>query len=168
VRHITAEHYFLQPVSQTFHGRDVFAAVAGWLSKGVDASKFGDEITDFVRFAAPKPKPVNDKLMKGVVLKVDKFGNLITNISPKEVPQLFAEEPPPFKILIGKTEITRMRKSYSEGAAGELFGILGSMGYLEIATHRGAAARMVGADKGSDVGVLFEEAGASQPAGGAA
>jgi len=163
-RHITAEHYFLQPVSQTFHGRDVFAAVVGWLSKGVEVAKFGDEITDYVRFAAPKPKPVSDKLMKGVILKVDKFGNLITNITPKEVPQLFQPEPPSFKILVGKHEITRMRNSYAEGAAGEVFGILGSMGFLEIATHRGAAARVVGADKGSDVGVLFEEAPAPTPA----
>lgn len=167
-RHITAEHYFLQPVSQTFHGRDVFAAVVGWLSKGVEVSKFGEEITDFVRFAAPKPKPVSDKLMKGVILKVDKFGNLITNITPKEVPQLFQPEPPPFKILVGKHEITRIRSAYSEGAAGEVFGILGSMGFLEIATHRGAAARVVGADKGSDVGVLFEEAQAPAPAAAAA
>src|SRR5256885_11421007 len=51
----------LQPMSNTFHGRDVFAAVAGWMSKGVEVSKFGEEITDFVRFGAPKPKPVNDK-----------------------------------------------------------------------------------------------------------
>ena len=61
VRHISASHYFLQPVSSTFHGRDVFAAVAGWLSKGVEVAKFGDEITDYIRFAAPRPKPVNDK-----------------------------------------------------------------------------------------------------------
>ena len=54
VRHITASHYFLQPVSSTFHGRDVFSAVAGWLSKGVEVAKFGDEITDYIRFAAPK------------------------------------------------------------------------------------------------------------------
>jgi S-adenosyl-L-methionine hydrolase (adenosine-forming) len=164
VRHITSEHYFHHPVSNTFHGRDVFAPVAAYLSKGVDTAKFGDEITDYVRFAAPKPKPVSDKLMKGVILKVDKFGNLITNITPKEVPQLFQPEPPPFKILVGKHEVTRMRTSYSEGAAGEVFGILGSMGFLEIATHRGAAARVVGADKGSDVGVLFEEAQAPAPA----
>src|SRR5512142_2599244 len=57
VRHISASHYFLQPVSSTFHGRDVFAAVAGWLSKGTDVAKFGDEISDYVRFAAPRPKP---------------------------------------------------------------------------------------------------------------
>jgi len=161
VRHITAEHYFLQPMSNTFHGRDLFAAVAGWLSKGVEVAKFGDEITDFVRFAAPKPKPVNEKLMKGVVLKSDKFGNLITNFTPKEVPQLFQPDPPPFKILVGKSEVTRIRDTYSGGAAGEVFAVLGSMGYLEIAANRGSAAKMVGADKGSDVGVLFEGAAAA-------
>lgn len=164
VRHITAEHYFLQPMSHTFHGRDLFSAVAGWLSKGVEAAKFGEEVTDFVRFAAPKPKPVNDTLMKGVVLKSDKFGNLITNFTPKEVPQLFEPTPPPFKILVGKTEVTRMRDTYSGGAAGEVFGVLGSMGYLEIAVNRGSAAKTIGADKGSDVGVLFEAAAAAPAA----
>jgi len=157
VRHVTAEHYFLQPVSSTFHGRDVFAATAGWLSKGVEVTKFGDEITDFVRFTAPKPKAINEKLLKGVVLKADRFGNLITNFTPKEVPALFQPEPPPFKILVGKMEITRMRTAYAQGAAGEVFGILGSTGFLEIAANRASAARSVGADKGSDVGVLFEE-----------
>jgi len=156
VRHISAEHYFLQPVSATFHGRDVFAAVAGWLSKGVEAAKFGDEITDYTRFAAPRPKPVNDKLLKGVVLKVDKFGNLITNITPKDLPQLFAPEPPPFKVLIAKSEIPKMKQAYAEGTPGEVFVILNSMGFLEIAAHRGSAAHIVGAGKGSDVGVLFE------------
>ncbi|MGH9492541.1 MAG: SAM hydrolase/SAM-dependent halogenase family protein, partial [Terriglobales bacterium] len=105
VRHITASHYFLQPTSNTFQGRDLFAAVAGWLSKGVEVSKFGDEITDFVRFAAPKPKPINENLMKGVVLKVDKFGNLITNFTPRDLPQLFTDDPPAFKILVGKHEV---------------------------------------------------------------
>ena len=110
-----------------------------------------------MRFAAPKPKPINEKLMKGVVLKVDKFGNLITNFTPKDVPQIFEPEPPPFKILVGKSEVLRMHTAYAQGAAGEVFGILGSMGYLEIATHRGAAARVLGADKGSDVGILMGE-----------
>ena len=157
-RHITAEHYFLQPVSQTFHGRDVFAAVVGWLSKGVEVAKFGEEITDYVRFAAPKPKPVSDKLMKGVILKVDKFGNLITNITPQDIPQLFAEQVPKFKIMIGKAEISRIRSAYAQGTPGEVFGVLGSMGFLEIATNRGSAHTSVGADKGSEVGVVFGEA----------
>ena len=165
VRHITAEHYFLQPMSNTFHGRDLFSAVAGWLTKGVEVAKFGEEVTDFVRFSAPRPKAVNEKLMKGVVLKADKFGNLITNFTPTEVPQLFQAEPPPFKILIGKSEVTRMRQTYAGGAAGEIFAVLGSMGYLEIAANRGSAAKAVGADKGSDVGILFEAEQAAAPAG---
>ena len=156
VRHISAEHYFLQPVSGTFHGRDVFAAVAGWLSRGVEVATFGDEITDYARFATPKPKPVSEKLMKGIVLKVDKFCNLITNITPDDLPQLFVPEPPPFKVLIGKSEISKMTNSYAEGTPGDVFVLLNSMGLLEIASHRGSAAHIVGAGKGSDVGVLFE------------
>ncbi|HVH85402.1 MAG TPA: SAM-dependent chlorinase/fluorinase [Terriglobales bacterium] len=155
VRHITAEHYFLQPVSQTFQGRDIFAACAGWLSKGVEISKFGDEITDFIRFAAPKPKPLSDNSFKGVVLKSDKFGNLITNITPKDIPQLFEHAPPPFRIVIGKAEVTTMKTAYAQGTPGEIFAILGSMGYLEISANRAAANRMVGADKGSDVSVVL-------------
>ena len=159
VRHISSEHYFLQPVSNTFHGRDVFAAVAGWLSKGIESSSFGDVITDFVRFAAPKPKVTGPNTIKGVVLKVDKFGNMITNIKPQDLPQLF-EPDAKFRIIIGKAEITKMKTAYAQGTPGETFAILGSLGYLEIATNRGMAARMVGADKGSDVGVVLEGTGA--------
>jgi hypothetical protein len=163
VRHVTAEHYFLQPVSQTFHGRDVFAACAGWLSKGVETSKFGEEITDYIRFSAPKPKPINERSFKGVVLKTDKFGNLITNITPKDIPQLFEATPPPFRILVGKAEITKMKTAYAQATPGEVFGILGSMGYLEISANRAAANRVAGADKGSDVAVVIGEGAAAAP-----
>jgi hypothetical protein len=151
VRHITSEHYFLQPVSQTFQGRDIFAAVAGWLSKGVEFSNFGNEITDYLRFRMPVPTAGENGRIKGVVLKVDKFGNVVTNISPHNVPQLFTPEPPPFKIAIGKNEITRIRNSYAEGTPGELFGILGSMGFLEISMNRGSAARTMEVERGTEV-----------------
>lgn len=155
VRHVTADHYFLNPVSNTFHGRDVFAPVAGWLSRGVESSKFGEFITDYVRFNAPKPKVLNEKLIKGVVLKVDKFGNVITNFTPDDLPQLFKENPPPFKIVAGKSEITRLNLAYSQSAPGDVFAVVGSAGYLELATNRGSAARILGVDKGADVGVVF-------------
>lgn len=155
VRHITSEHYFLQPVSNTFHGRDVFAAIAGWLSKGIESSSFGEVITDYVRFAAPKPKPTGPNMVKGVVLKVDKFGNMITNIRPQDLPQLFEPEAR-FKIIVGKAEITKMKTAYAQGTPGETFAILGSLGYLEIATNRGMAAKAVEAGKGADVGVVLE------------
>jgi S-adenosyl-L-methionine hydrolase (adenosine-forming) len=161
IRHVTADHYFLQPVSNTFHGRDIFAPVTAWLAKGVDPEKFGDEISDFVRFNAPKPKSVDGNTLRGVVLKVDRFGNLVTNIAPQDAPALFVSEPARFKILIGKHEITQVHANYSEGAPGEVFGILGSMGYLEIAADRGSAAKIVGAGKGSEVTVSVEGAAAA-------
>ncbi len=158
VRHITSDHYFLQPVSNTFHGRDVFAAVAAYLSKGVEPDKFGDEITDFIRFTAPRPKAVNEKVLRGVVLKVDKFGNLITNITPQDLPQLFTAEPPAFKLRVGKSEVTRMCANYAQGTPGEVFAILNSMGFLEIASARGPAAQIAGVGRGAEVGVQFETA----------
>jgi len=161
IRHVTAEHYSLQPISNTFHARDVFAPIAAWLAKGVDPEKFGDEISDFVRFNPPKPKSVNGNTLRGVILKVDRFGNLVTNITPLDAPMLFGAEPAPFKLAVGKHEITEIHPTYSESAPGEVFGILGSMGYLEIAANRGSAAKIVGIGKGSEVTISLEGAAAA-------
>jgi S-adenosylmethionine hydrolase len=156
VRHVTAEHYFLQPRSNTFHGRDIFSPVAANLAKGVQPDRFGEEITDYVRFGAPRPKPVDEKTLRGVVLKVDRFGNLITNITSQDAPQLFGIDPPPFKIAIGtKAPATRICTNYAEGSPGEVFGILGSMGFLEVAANRGSASQLLGARKGSEVNVVM-------------
>ncbi len=156
VRHVTAEHYFLEPRSNTFHGRDIFSPVAASLAKGVETSRFGEEITDYVRFAAPRPKPIDERTLRGVVLKVDRFGNLITNITPQDIPKLFGETPAAFKIAIGKGQVSRMCVNYAEGGPGEAFGILGSMGFLEIATNRGSAFQLLGVGKGTDVNVVLD------------
>jgi S-adenosyl-L-methionine hydrolase (adenosine-forming) len=161
VRHITSEHYFLQPVSNTFHARDIFAPVAAWLAKEVDSQKFGEEIEDYVRFNAPKPKAVGENRLRGVVLKADRFGNLVTNITPEDAPMLFGGEARGFKIVVGSREITEIRNAYSEGAPGEVFGILGSMGFLEIAANRAAAAQLTGAGKGNEVSIVLGEAAAA-------
>ena len=165
VRHITAEHYFLQPVSNTFHGRDIFAPVAAYLAKEVDSLKFGEEVQDYVRFNAPKPKPVEPNRLRGVILKVDRFGNLITNITPRDAPMLFGGAAKRFKIVVGSREVTEMHTAYAEGAPGEVFGILGSMGFLEIAANRGAAAQITGAGKGSEISIML---GGSAAAGSSA
>lgn len=161
VRHISAEHYYRQPVSTTFHARDIFAPVAAYLSKHVDALKFGEEITDFVRFAAPKPKATAENRLRAVVLKVDRFGNLITNITPEDIPALFTENRGPFKIVVGSKEISEIRMAYAEGTPGEVFGIVGSMGYLEIVANRAPAAQLTGAGKGAEVTVILGEAAAA-------
>lgn len=161
VRHIDAEHYYRQPVSSTFHARDIFAPVVAYLAKGVEPAKFGEEITDFVRFNAPKPKPVDAQTLRGVILRVDRFGNMVTNFTPQDVPALFQAEPPAFKIIVGKREITTIHANYAEGKANEVFGILGSMGYLEISANRAAAAQVIGVGKGSEVNIVLEGAAAA-------
>jgi S-adenosylmethionine hydrolase len=155
VRHITAERYFLQPVSQTFHGRDVFSPVAGWLSKGVAPSEFGPEISDYVRLTLPVVERIGENSLRGVVIKVDKFGNLITNISEPEAPGLFATAPPAVSILIAGQTITRVRNSYAEGGEDEFFAIVGSSGYLEIAARQASAAEKLASGVGTPVGVVF-------------
>jgi S-adenosylmethionine hydrolase len=161
VRHITSDHYFLQPVSNTFHGRDIFAPVAAYLAKEVDSLKFGEEVQEYVRFSAPKPKAVDENRLRGVVLKVDRFGNLITNITPQDAPMLFQAGASGFKIVAGSREITELRNAYAEGAPGEVIGILGSMGFLEIATNRGAATQLTGIGKGSEVSIILGETAAA-------
>jgi len=77
------------------------------------------------------------------VLKIDKFGNIITNIKPQDAPALFRTQPPPFKIMVGSHEVTTMHPAYAHGAPGEVFGLLGSMGFLEVAANRGSAAELL-------------------------
>ena len=93
--------------------------------------------------------------MKGVILKIDKFGNILTNFRPDDLPQLFAENPPSFKILINQQEITRLNLAYSMGKPSELFAIVGSSGYIEICTNRGSAAKALNVNRGVEVGVMI-------------
>jgi S-adenosyl-L-methionine hydrolase (adenosine-forming) len=155
VRHVTAERYFLQPVSQTFHGRDVFAPVAAWLSKGVDPAEFGPEISDYVRLQLPQVERIGDNSLRGEVIKVDKFGNLITNFDESEAPELFESDSPTVNILIAGLAITRRYSSYAESAGDEIFAIIGSSGYLEIAAKQASAAEKLAAGVGTPVGVVL-------------
>jgi S-adenosyl-L-methionine hydrolase (adenosine-forming) len=160
VRHVTAEHFFRKPVSNTFHGRDIFAPVAGWLSRGMEAEKFGNVIIDYARFTAVRPKWENAALLKGVTIKVDKFGNVVTNIGPTDFPQLFGQDPPPFRIRINGREITRLCESFAAGDRTGLFAVVGSSGFIEICTNRGSAAKALNVNRGVEVEVILGGASA--------
>jgi len=151
VRHITADHYFLQPVSATFHGRDVFAPVAGYLSRGTSPSVMGSLVENYVRFATSKPRADRDKKLVGVVLKIDKFGNLVTNIKSEDVSALAQTLSPSYRISVASKEIGGLRSAFADGAAGEVFALFGSMSLLEIVTNRGSAARILNAGRGTEV-----------------
>jgi S-adenosylmethionine hydrolase len=151
VWNIISEHYFRQPVSKTFHGRDIFAPVAAWLSKSWQSSAFGEPITDFARFTLPKPK-VAGNTVTGIVLRVDHFGNLITNLTAEDVPALLAADGK-FTIRAGNGHVSKVVPTFAQGPAGEAVGIIGSSGYLEISVNKGSAARTLAAGRGAEVTV---------------
>ncbi len=146
--HVTAEHYFRDSGRGTFQGRDLFAPVAGWLTKNIDPDKFGPQVSDVVRFALPKTRTEADGV-HGVVLKTDRFGNLITNLRREQLPELNRQSR--FELRVGKVTIQKLVDAYAEGGSGELFAIWGSAGFLEISGNRAPAARLAGAERGAEV-----------------
>ena len=148
VRHITNAKYFLQPVSRTFHGRDVFAPVAAHLASGVPPARFGKAIEDYVKLTIDKPTRTGKRVWTGTILKVDRFGNLITNLHIDEFPDVQTR---PFELNAGLQQISRLAATFSECAPGEFFVVVGSSGYLEVASNQGSAAKMLGVRSGSPV-----------------
>ena len=152
---ITADHYFHRPVSTTFHGRDIFAPVAAWISRDVPLRQFGPELAQPQRLKIPTVTRVRDALLQGAVLAIDAFGNLVTNLTPEDVPLFAGAGAKPCKMVAGKREITLFRKTFSEGAPGELFVIPGSSGYLEIVMRNQSAAAELQIGPGAPVGIIL-------------
>jgi S-adenosylmethionine hydrolase len=149
VRHANAEHYYLQPVSKTFHGRDIFAPVAAWLTKGWQTPSMGDQITDFKRFVLPRPKEA-DGVVKGVVLRTDAFGNLVTNFRLEDLPESVVSQGK-IQLQAGNQAVTRFVETFAQGNNAEPFVYLGSSGFLEIAVNKGNASRTLGLGRGTPV-----------------
>jgi S-adenosyl-L-methionine hydrolase (adenosine-forming) len=144
--HVTAEKYFRQPVSTTFHGRDIFAPVAAALSKGVKPKAFGPPVKDPVRLTTPlTPVIQNDGQVEGRIIHIDRFGNCITNLTGEILKDEHAT------LLVNEKEIRTFRDFYSDASPNELFGIWGSAGFLEIAVNGGSAALTLGVKRGEAV-----------------
>lgn len=152
VRHITNDRYFVHPVSRTFHGRDVFAPVAAHLAAGVLPAKFGKRIEDHLRLNFEKPTRTGKRTWTGSILKVDRFGNLITNLHVHDFPEIKTRA---FGLNVGLQIVSRLALTFTECAPGELFVLEGSSGYLEVATNQGSAAKTLGCSAGSPVELTF-------------
>lgn len=148
VRHITNERYFLHPTSRTFHGRDVFAPVAAHLASGIAPSRFGPRIDDHLRLTFDQPSRTGKRVWTGSVLKIDRFGNIITNLHIDAFPEVNTR---PFELNVGLQMVTRLALTFTECEPGELFAVVGSSGYLEVATKEGSAAKMLGCGAGAPV-----------------
>jgi S-adenosylmethionine hydrolase len=145
VRAITNQAYFLKPVSQTFHGRDVFSPVAAHLAKGVAPARFGKLIRDYLQLQFHTPARTGKRSWTGAILKIDRFGNLITNFRASDLPA------GQFELTLGPRRVTRLVRTFAEGSAGELIVVEGSSGYLEIASNQASAAAIAGCGAGAPV-----------------
>lgn len=139
--HLTETKYFLPNVSHTFHGRDIFAPVAAHLSRGVDPPSMGPIITDPVSLEFPLPKQGKD-VLSGQVIRVDHFGNLITNIHQRDIEEFLGSNRT--VIRIGNLIIQGMQKAYAEAREGQSLALIGSSGFLEIAVNASRACDVVG------------------------
>jgi S-adenosylmethionine hydrolase len=158
VIHVAEEGYFLRPVSRTFHGRDVFAPVAAHLSLGLAPERLGPPIADYARLDLPRPRRAPDGRATGEVLHVDRFGNLITNLTRDEIDAVADRSPSgTVRVRLGTGADLGMHSHFASarepGRAGAL---VGSSGHLEIFVYQGSAAETLGARVGSEISLWPE------------
>jgi S-adenosylmethionine hydrolase len=162
VFHLTGEKYFRHPVSATFHGRDVFAPVAGWLSKGVEPREFGTLIEDYERLAPLAPKSLQGGIVEARIIHIDRFGNCVTNLTRRELTGEMIAGGACLKIK--EQEVKDFRQFFADANASsdELFAIWGSAGFLEIAAFRTSAARLLCVERGQRVELRIAKLGVKQ------
>jgi S-adenosylmethionine hydrolase len=148
VRYISQERYFRKTVSQTFHGRDIFAPVAAHVAAGLAASKLGPRIDNYLRLTIERPNRTARRGWTGAIRHIDHFGNVVTNFPIADFPHI---EHQPFEVTVGFRTVEKLARSYAEMTPGELFAIVGSSGYLEISANQESAAKILGCETGAPV-----------------
>jgi S-adenosylmethionine hydrolase len=139
VHELTSPRFMLPKVSNTFHGRDVFAPAAAHLLNGVKPAEFGPEIPEAVKPNFVRVIRRNGKIV-GEVLHVDGFGNIITNITEKDVAQSHVTDAVSVELSSFKLKL-KFSKAYGETKPHEPLALIGSHGFLEIALNQGNAAK---------------------------
>jgi S-adenosyl-L-methionine hydrolase (adenosine-forming) len=148
VRLIANDRYFRQPVSATFHGRDIFAPVAAHLAAGVAPARIGGVIQDYQAPDFLQPQRSGERIWSGRVLKTDRFGNIVTNFAAADFPGACS-------VTIGRRKIATRVRTYAEGPAGKLLLIVGSSGYLEVSINQGSAASQIGCRSGTPATLIL-------------
>lgn len=149
---LTEPQYFLQSVSNTFHGRDLFAPVAAHLAAGVKLSKLGRKITDPTTLDLPQPETENTTL-RGQILYADRFGNVTTNISVQDIERFLPARPTALRT--GKRTIKQFVRTYGDCAAGKSGFLLNSWNLLEIFVRNGNARQAFNLKPGTAVTLRF-------------
>jgi S-adenosyl-L-methionine hydrolase (adenosine-forming) len=151
---IDKEDFWSKTLSNTFHARDIFAPVAAHLASGIALDWIGKKIDSMVNYRWAIPTDDHDSL-NGWVVHIDRFGNLITNISKKLVHSTASGRTS--KVYAGNTIITGISTSFANVPESEALAYFGSSDMLEVAINKGNAQQMLGVEKGTSVTVLFKD-----------
>jgi len=149
---LTEKRYTRPAISRTFEGRDRFGPAAAWLAAGVPLSELGTQIAAFTPLAVPIPEVRSDTLV-GEVMRVDRFGNLETNIDRASLEQVIRDSRDQAVVEVGGQRIVGIRQTYSDVPSGQLASLFSSADYLEIAASGASAARVLGIQRGAVVQV---------------
>jgi S-adenosylmethionine hydrolase len=147
---LTNRKYARPEMSRTFEGRDRFAPAAGWLASGVELEVLGERVVDYQVLQRPVLE-ADEYGIRGVVVRVDRFGNLITNIDRAAVDRHARGEPPSVRIEGNTAPVVQ---PYGDAPAGALCALFGSTDHLEVAVNGGSAAERLGLGRGAGVTVL--------------
>jgi len=147
---LTERRYARPTVSRTFEGRDRFAPAAAWLAKGIQLSALGRPVADIQKIDIPVPEVTAEEIV-GVVLRVDRFGNLVTNIDRKPVERL--AQGAAITIEAGEHRVERLVATYAELPAGGVGALFGSTDHLELAAPSASAAEHLGVGRGTRITV---------------
>ena len=146
------ERRFARPtVSRTFEGRDRFAPAAAWLAKGaIQLTAFGRTVTDYRVLELPRASLTSEGVLRGTVVRVDRFGNVVTNLDRHSVEKL-ADGLRGVSLTVGGRAIGRLVSTYSDISPGEIGALFGSTDHLECAAHAASAAEVLGVSVGDPV-----------------
>jgi S-adenosyl-L-methionine hydrolase (adenosine-forming) len=151
IRHLTAHAYWRHPVSPSFHGRDVFAPVAGHLASGVDPGRLGPEIGDPVRIPIPRPVKDAEGNIRGTVIWVDRFGNCVTDVALEDLARLAPSGADRLRARVGGRPVGPMVRCFTEVEPGASGAMVGSAGHVELFCNRGNFAREWRLQQGDEV-----------------
>jgi S-adenosylmethionine hydrolase len=163
VHAITNRRLCAKVLSPTFHARDVFGPVAGHLARGVRLDRVGPAVRDPVTFALPPVRRTAHEWI-ATVLHVDRFGNLTTTLTEADLQGILDEVDgdPTRLVVVVEDAVLPLARTYADVAEGEGCALVGSSGRLEVAVHRGSAARLFGAARGAPVFVRMALGGRPQ------
>ena len=137
--HLTQKAYFLEKISSTFHGRDIFVPIAAHLSLGMEIDKFGIPINDLLQLVLPVPEKNGNKLIL-TILDIDIYGNICLNITWEQFKAFVGDN---FYLEVGNRQISRICTAYAFSRDSQPFLLSASSGYMEIAVKNGNAAEQL-------------------------